>query len=341
VSELPCPHCGQPHPPEETTCPATGRPLIGASPAPEAAAPPAAAPPPPAPGSTAEAASAAAPAAAAPAADAAAPEEKGVADILKEAYDMYRRQARDFLTTCALLFVPGSIVKSCALSLILGPTVAAGAAGSGMGSFALEVLGALGMLVTGFCLYGVIVPLTGGALTMMVADRILGGQAGWRQAWALLYRRLGVLLSAVLPAAGLIALGAVLTRIPVVGVVAQIAVMAMGLAFAFVSPVALLEGTRGRAALRRSAELVLSDWLRVAIMIIALAVLLWVAQMLAHLLLPVSAPFFRSLFGDLFTMVLLPIPVLGVVLLYFDIRRRREGFTQDGLREGLDALRGA
>jgi hypothetical protein len=35
----------------------------------------------------------------------------------------------------------------------------------------------------------------------------------------------------------------------------------------------------------------------------------------------------------------MPIPVIGSVLLYFDLRRVREGFTQDRLRADLQALR--
>ena len=49
--------------------------------------------------------------------------------------------------------------------------------------------------------------------------------------------------------------------------------------------------------------------------------------------------FLDSLFSDLITLVLLPVPVLGTVLLYFDIRRKRDNFTNDRLREDLAALR--
>ena len=48
-----------------------------------------------------------------------------------------------------------------------------------------------------------------------------------------------------------------------------------------------------------------------------------------------------SLLSDLFTMVMLPIPVLGTVLLYFDVRRKRDNFTNDNLRTDLDALKSA
>ena len=38
---------------------------------------------------------------------------------------------------------------------------------------------------------------------------------------------------------------------------------------------------------------------------------------------------------------MLPVPVLGTVLLYFDVRRKRDNFTHDNLRADLEALKGA
>jgi hypothetical protein len=320
------------------------------------------------------------------AAGAGAPAEKGVADILKEAYGLYRTHARALLMTCALLFVPASVIKSCALAAIVGPSLASATAigwnanrsareleasaralqqayrdhadaetlrrlqaenarnleeigrrgaevmGTAMGSFTLFMLGLLGTLVTAFFLYGLVVPLTNGALTITVADRILGGAAGWREVWMLLFRRLGLLLSALIPAALLVAVGFVFLFVPG---------MILGLLFAFVSPVVLIEGLGGRAALKRSVELVRSDWLRVGLVLVVFGLIRALAQTLAHHLIPYSAVFIDSLFGDLLTMVLMPVPVLGLVLIYFDIRRKREGFTEDRLRSDLQALKSA
>jgi len=260
--------------------------------------------------------------------------EKGVADILIEAFQLYRQHAKPLLLTCALLFVPAALVNSLARSAILGPTVAAMQAGgdpSGVaGSLGVYVLGLIGTLVTGFFLYGIIVPLTNGALTIAVADRILGGNAGWREVWMLLFRRLGLLLSALIPAAIVIALGCVFFLIP--GLV-------FALFFAFVSPVVLIEGIGGRAALERSTTLVRSDWLRVALVLLTFALVRGVAQVLGSALVPPGSIFFGSLLSDLVTMVLLPIPVLGAVLLYFDIRRKRDNFTPDNLRADLESLK--
>ncbi len=192
------------------------------------------------------------------------------------------------------------------------------------------MLGLLGTLVTAFFLYGIIVPLTNGALTIAAADRILGGHAEWREVWMLLFRRLGKLLSAVIPAAIVVTLGCLFFVIP--GLV-------LALFFTFVSPVVLIEGLGGRAALERSTTLVRSDWLRVALVLMTFAVVRFVAQLVANIFVAPSAIFVGSLLSDLFTMVMLPIPVLGTVLLYFDVRRKRDNFTNDNLRADLDALK--
>jgi hypothetical protein len=261
--------------------------------------------------------------------------EKGVADLLGEAFQLYRAHAKPLLITCALLFVPASIIKSLALAAILAPTVALATSADPTamlaGGFGVYMLGLLGTLVTAFFLYGIIVPLTNGALTISVADRILGGKAEWREVWMLLFRRLGMLLSAVIPAALVVAIGFVFFIIP--GLV-------LGMLFAFVSPVVLIEGIGGRAALERSTTLVRSDWLRVTLVVLVFGLLRAVAQMVAGVLIPHSAIFLSSLFGDLITMVLLPVPVLGMVLLYFDVRRKRDNFTPDHLRADLESLKG-
>ncbi len=259
--------------------------------------------------------------------------DKGVADILVEAFRLYRAHAKPLLLTCALLFVPAAIVNSLARAAILGPAFTMAHTGDptmAAGGFGVYMLGLLGTLVTGFFLYGIIVPLTNGALTISVADRILGGNAGWREVWMLLFRRLGLLLSALVPAAIATAIGCMFFVIP--GLV-------LAVLFAFVSPVVLIEGIGGRAALERSTTLVRSDWLRVALVLLAFGVVRAVAQIIGSALVAPGCIFFGSLLSDLVTMVLLPVPVLGAVLLYFDIRRKQDNFTPDRLRADLESLK--
>ena len=78
--------------------------------------------------------------------------EKGVADILGEAFQLYRAHAKPLLLTCALLFVPAAVINSMARAAILGPTLAIAAsadpAAALAGSLSVYMLGLLGTLVT-------------------------------------------------------------------------------------------------------------------------------------------------------------------------------------------------
>ena len=52
------------------------------------------------------------------------PSEKGLADLLVEAFRLYRAHARPMLLICALIFVPASLAKSCVMSAVLAPQLA-------------------------------------------------------------------------------------------------------------------------------------------------------------------------------------------------------------------------
>ena len=121
--------------------------------------------------------------------------------------------------------------------------------------------------------FAIAVPLVTGALTIAVADRLGGGQAGWIESWMLLLGRLGPLLAAVVPPPASIAIGLVLWVIP--GLV-------VAFCFALVAQVAVIEGLAGAAALRRSVELVGADWLRVALLLGVFVALTWAARLLAN-----------------------------------------------------------
>jgi hypothetical protein len=292
--------------------------------------------------------------------------EKGIVDLLKDAFSLYKRHLKVFVITAAILFVPASLVSSGALALITAPLtvstsglesaarrlqaqadgIASGKvdpreaeavtreaealAGAAVGGIFAALLGALAWAIMALIIYGITIPLINGALTIAVADRVVGGQAGWREHWSLLFRRLGPLLSALLPAAVLIAVGFFFLVLPG---------LALAFFFAFVPAVVLIEGVGGVAALKRSFALVKSDWLRIALVFITFGVLNWIAHFIGALLVPSRLSFVSHVVGDLVTLVLLPIPVLASVLVYLDLRRRSEGFDRDRLRGELEALR--
>jgi hypothetical protein len=294
-----CPHCGDSHPEAERFCSSTGQPLV----LPERT-----------PGS-----------------------DKGVWDLMREALQLYRANARVFLTTAAVLVVPGSLVRSCATAAVLSPGIIGvsppdgrdGLAQLAFGGVTAGLLEVAGWAITALILYGLALPLTQGALTIAVADRLLGGRATWREHWMLLFRRVGLLLTALLPAAALEILGYSLFVLP--GLVAS-------LIFVFVSQVVLIERIGGADALKRSYTLVRADWLRTALLFLTFSLLNSVAHWLAGLFIPRGAVFFGNFLGDLLLLLVMPVPIIASVLLYFDLRRHVDGLTDDRLRTELETL---
>jgi hypothetical protein len=297
-----CPHCGDSHPEGERFCSATGHPLAAT------------------PGVVATSS------------------EKGVWDLMREALQLYRAHARVFLTTAAVLVVPGSLVRSCATAAVLSPAIADISAPPGgdpmsriaLGGVTAGLLELAGWAVTALILYGLVLPLTQAALTIAVADRILGGRATWREHWMLLFRRLGLLLTAVLPVAVLELVAYSLFVIPG---------LLVSLIFVFVTPVVLLERIGGLEALRRSYTLVRADWLRTALLFLTFGLLNSLAHWLAGLFIPRGAVFFGNFLGDLLLLLVMPVPIIAAVLLYFDLRRHTDGLTDDRLRTELEHLR--
>jgi len=319
-----CIHCQQPHDAGSLYCPTTGKPMPRVAAAGAATVPPAerSGQPGAAPG-------------------VGGPGEKGIVDLLQQAVAMYRRHARSLLLVASVIFVPGALAHACARTAILAPTVVAaleldpithlpraGSVGMLVGPFTAMMLGLLAAAVTGLFLNGVIIPLTQGALALATANHLLGREATWQELWTWLLRRVGVIFSAIIPAALLTGVGFFFLFIP--GVV-------LAFFFTFVPLVALFEGLGGTAALRRSYELVRSDWLRVLLLLFAFALLSMVAQFCAGLIL--HGLFGMRLLQDLLTLLLLPIPVIASSLLYFDVRRKHEGFSDAALAAILDELR--
>src|SRR5256885_15943582 len=87
-----CPHCGAEHSESDRFCATTGKPVATE---------------PPTPGPWDEILAA----------------PRGVLQLLLEALALYRKHARAFLITAAVLLVPGSFISSCAVSAVVGPVV--------------------------------------------------------------------------------------------------------------------------------------------------------------------------------------------------------------------------
>jgi hypothetical protein len=198
------------------------------------------------------------------------------------------------------------------------------------GSLLALVLGLVAALLGIAAMYGIAVPLATGALTVVVADRVVGGNAGPGQGYARLFARMGKLLTAGIPAFCAVMVGLLFLVIP--GLV-------LAFLFSFVVPVVLIENVGGVDALRRSAALVRANVGQAFVVLLVFAGIRLVATAVTTLVVPSSAFFARSLVEDLLLMLTLPIPILGSVLLYFDLRRQESGGRLDerGIRAAIAA----
>jgi hypothetical protein len=56
-------------------------------------------------------------------------------------------------------------------------------------------------------------------------------------------------------------------------------------------------------------------------------------------LVPRGQIFVGNFLGDLLLMAVMPVPIIGSLLLYFDLRRKLDDLDEEGLRAELEALR--
>ncbi|TMB56775.1 MAG: hypothetical protein E6J60_05435 [Deltaproteobacteria bacterium] len=148
---------------------------------------------------------------------------KGPGALLIDTFRMYGSHWAGLVLACAVLWVPAVVVKQATYRLVapgisdwrleatailreksrtgrIDPEAAKSvrsAMEQALGGRAVRVLGR----VTGFLLDDLIIPLIGGALSILVANRLLGGGARVRDAWTAVLGRLPRLLSALIPAA--------------------------------------------------------------------------------------------------------------------------------------------
>ncbi|HXX69130.1 MAG TPA: hypothetical protein VEK07_18230 [Polyangiaceae bacterium] len=204
-------------------------------------------------------------------------------------------------------------------------TATEAAAVGGLAAIALALLAVLlGIAIQ----YGIAVPLTTAALTIVVLDRAAGGDLGPARAYRKVASRLPALLTAAIPAVLLVLLGLCLLVIP--GLV-------LGLLFVFVTPVVMIENLGGIAALKRSATLVKANVLQVLAVGLVFAAIRLVASIFASVVVPRTAFFAASLVQDVLLLFLLPIPIVGTVLVYLDIRKQTEGLDERRIRQALGA----
>jgi hypothetical protein len=256
--------------------------------------------------------------------EAALPRPMGIGEILSTAFQLYRAHWQTLLAIAAVVVVPltllqyllGDLVRTQGQTTKNGVVVATATWSVGIAGLLAALAGILMYLV-----------LTG-AITRAVAAEVAGEDPNVEQSYRFGFHRLGsVLLVSVL--VGLATIGGLLLLvIPGIYIGVRLCVSIEAL---------VVEGRRGAEAMGRSWGLVGGHWWHAFGTLLVAALLTGIVN--AVITAPFSATnwFVQAVAAAVATVVTLPYGVLVGVLLYLDLRARKERLTMETLRADLQA----
>jgi hypothetical protein len=244
----------------------------------------------------------------------------GIGEILSTALQLYRRHWRTLLAIAAVVVVPFTL-----LQYLLGDQVRTRGEETANGVVIETATWAVGIAGLVAALAGVVMFLVlTGAITRAVAAEVAGEDPSLEQSYRFGFHRFwSVLLVSVLVGLATVA-GLILFVIPGIYIGVRLAVSIEAL---------VVEGRRGTQAMARSWELVGGHWWHAFGTLLVAALLTGLVNAL------ITAPFGGTSWfvRAVATVVTLPYGVLVGVLLYLDLRARKESLTLEALRADLQA----
>jgi hypothetical protein len=254
---------------------------------------------------------------------AALPRPLGIGEILSTAFQLYRRHWRTLLAIAAVVVVPLTL-----LQYLLGDWLRSRGEVTSYQqvSTATWAVGAAGLVagLAGLLMYLVLT----GAITRAVAAEVAGEDPSLEQSYRFGFHRLGsVLLVSVLVGLATVA-GLILFIIPGIWIGVRLAVSVEAL---------VVEGRRGTQAMSRSWELVGGHWWHAFGALVVAGLLTGVVNAVITTPFSNTGWFVQAVAAAVATVITLPYGVLVGVLLYLDLRARKEQLTLERLRTDLQA----
>ena len=264
----------------------------------------------------------------------------GLGDILDGALRLYRRNFGQFLGIFAIAYLPAVLLSLVAMYWMFSGLLGAETGSADDPTSMLPFLGGTIALGIGLvAMYLIAVPLAQGALIWAVSRRYLGKSISIAEAYRQVLRRFGHLLVAVI-LTGLATLGGtLLCYIP--GVI-------VSFMFSFATIEVVLEDRDGVEGMRRSWQLASYDFWKVVGTLVVLSLLVAIAVW------ALSAPFSlisaiptqdenpmmgmnlaAQAISSLVQILLQPVQIVGTILLYYDLRIRKEGFDIELLAQAM------
>jgi hypothetical protein len=249
---------------------------------------------------------------------------RGISEILSTAFQLYRRYWRTLMAIAAVVVVPltllqygiGHWVRSHGQQMQDQVVVST--------SFWAVASASLLAALVGLLLYQVFT----GAITRTIAAEVAGQDLGLEQSYRFGFARLGPILVVSILVGLATLLGLIVFIIPGIYIGVRLAVSTQAL---------VVEGKRGTDAMRRSWDLVGGHWWHAAFTILIAGLI--TAVMNAVITAPFSAGawFIQGVAAAVATIVTLPFGALVGVLLYVDLRARKERLDLDTLKANLQA----
>jgi hypothetical protein len=248
---------------------------------------------------------------------------RGIREILSAAFQLYRRSWRTLVAIAAVVVVPLTV-----LQYLIGHWVRTH--GQQLQDqvvstpfWAVASASLLAALV-GLLLYQVLT----GAITRTIATEVTGQDLGLEQSYRFGFARLGPILVVSILVGLATLIGLIVFIIPGIYIGVRLAVSIQAL---------VIEGRRGTDAMRRSWDLVGGHWWHAAFALLVAALLTGVVNAVITAPFSAGAWFIQAVAAAIATTVTLPYGALVGVLLYLDLRARKERLDLDTLKANLHA----
>src|SRR5215204_3564777 len=255
---------------------------------------------------------------------AALPRRMGIGEILSTAWGLYRRHWRTLFAIAAVVVVPFTL-----LQYLIGDQIRTRGEQTANGVVVETASWAVGVagLVTALAALLMFLVLTG-AITRAVAAEVAGEDPGVEQSYRFGFHRIwSVLLVSVLVGLATVG-GLILLVIPGIYIGIRLAVSIEAL---------VVEGRPGTQAMGRSWELVGGHWWHAFGTLVVAGLLTGVVNAVITAPFGNTSWFVQAVAAAVATTITLPYGVLVGVLLYLDLRARKENLTLERLRTDLQA----
>jgi hypothetical protein len=255
--------------------------------------------------------------------DTALPRPMGIGEILSTALQLYRRHWRTLLTIAAVVVVPITLLHYLVGDLVRtqGESTRNGVVETARWSVGIAGLVAA---LAGILMYLILT----GAITRAVAAEVAGQDPSVEQSYRFGFHRLGsVLLVSVLVGLATIG-GLILFIIPGIYIGFRLCVSIEAL---------VVEGRRGTEAMGRSWGLVGGHWWHVFGTVVVGGLLTGIVNAVITAPFGDTGWFVQAVAAAVATVVTLPYSALVGVLLYLDLRARKESLTMENLKTDLQA----